>query len=110
MGLPIISPAATDPYLSNPLWSPTLARLNPTNKVCTLNRELGIVIRCLYRKGINNNLKWFIPICSSQGFAPLLSCPGASQGVGGLVGALRVEESGHRLYHRGLRYSTFQQV
>ena len=31
MGLPLISPTASDPYLNNQFWSPTLARLSPTN-------------------------------------------------------------------------------
>ena len=33
MGLPLISPTVSDPYLLNRHWSPTLARLSPTNKV-----------------------------------------------------------------------------
>ena len=37
IGLPIISPTATDPNLNNPHWAGTLARLSPSNEVLTLS-------------------------------------------------------------------------
>ena len=33
MGVPLIAPTVSDPYLQNYHWSPTLARLSPTNKL-----------------------------------------------------------------------------